>query len=150
MQTKVCSIETLVGGIIPRVTEKKWVWISNQISKNRLFSNFLSVGILMQGSEILLPQPNHPLQMPSFRLGPWWKKSSLYLLRSKCSKYNEKNHDNLRSINFWLSGFWCEEQNRYFSKKQFTTSGNYRIGNLIGTLNMSLQKIECQNQQIKY
>ena len=34
------------------------------------FLIFLTVDIIMEASQIMIPQVNHPLQVSSFRLGP--------------------------------------------------------------------------------
>ena len=61
-------METLVEGIIPVVYEKYEFDYRNKNIKQ--FLNFLTVGIMMEGSQILVFQANHPLQMSAFRFGP--------------------------------------------------------------------------------
>ena len=54
-----------------------WVWLSGHIKSDEQFLNFLTLGIMMEGSRKLVFQSNHPPQMSSFRSGPWWKISRL-------------------------------------------------------------------------
>ena len=63
-------METLVGGIIPVVPEKYEFDYRKKNNNIQYFSNFLTVSMMMEGSQKLVFQPHHPLQMSGFRLGP--------------------------------------------------------------------------------
>ena len=54
-------METLVGGTKPVITYK-----NEFIEIIEHFLNFLTVGIMMEGSQIVVLQPNHPLSMSGF------------------------------------------------------------------------------------
>ena len=123
------------------------------IQKNKDFKqllNILTVGIMIEGSQILVFQPSHPLQMSRFRLAPWWNKSSVYFLRNKC----------LILINIIVNSTFLyifdhqdsDEGNKVDTSpmKQFTTSGNYPIEtlrnlNLYLCRKVSLEITEDQN-----
>ena len=61
------SMETLVGEII--VTEKNQ-FDYRQINNDEHFLNSPTIGIMMERSEILIFQSDHPPQMVDIRLGP--------------------------------------------------------------------------------
>ena len=61
-------MEVLVGGIIPVVTEKHEFDTRNK-SLIKPFSKFLTVGIMMEGSQNMGFHLNHPQQKPGFQLG---------------------------------------------------------------------------------
>ena len=63
-------METLVGGIIPVVPEKYEIDNRKKNNNNQHFLNFLTVGIMMEGSRKMVFQPHHPLQISGFRLMP--------------------------------------------------------------------------------
>ena len=76
-------METLVGGIIHVVPEKHEIDDRKKNNNIQHFLNFLTVGIMMEGSQKLVFQRHHPLQMSGFRLMPWWKKKKWAELGSK-------------------------------------------------------------------
>ena len=97
---------------------------------------FLTIEVVMEGSNILVSLLNHPSQLSGLQLGPWWKKSGLYFFRNRCLKICKKYYEEL---------FLCfcdyrnsDSRNKIDSspKTQLTTNGKHPTATSIRDLNL--------------
>ena len=101
---------------------ENWVRLFRQFKETKQILNILTIGIMMQGWQILVFQSNNTWKIWSFWLMLWWEKSRSHVLRRKYLKVKKNHHKKMFFRIFWLSGFWCEEQNQYHPKETVETS----------------------------